>query len=384
MKILYHHRIASKDGQYVHVEELTNALKELGHEINFVSPGFTDNTEFGNDGGIATKLKKLLPKSVYELLELAYSFVIAFKLIKQLLINRPDFIYERYNLYQPAGVLISRIFKIPLLLEINAPLANERKKYSGLSLFRLAKRIEKFTWNSADMTLPVTQVLADIISDSGVPKEKIEVIHNGINKHIFESVFRKKKERNKKNINIGFVGFINKWHRLDLAISAIADFPNKNINLICVGDGDIKPELEEQAKKLHIEDKVIFSGLQSRSEVFHYINNFDIALQPSVTAYASPLKLFEYLSSGCLIIAPRTKNICEILDDANALLFEPNNFNDFSEKLYYAIENCNNLNSLQIRARETIVEGCYTWQQNAEKVINIAIKIVNKNKFLDK
>ena len=47
MKILYHHRIASKDGQFVHVEELTNALKEAGHEINFVSPGFTDDTDFG-------------------------------------------------------------------------------------------------------------------------------------------------------------------------------------------------------------------------------------------------------------------------------------------------------------------------------------------------
>jgi hypothetical protein len=31
VKILYHHRIRSKDGQFVHIEELVHALRELGH-----------------------------------------------------------------------------------------------------------------------------------------------------------------------------------------------------------------------------------------------------------------------------------------------------------------------------------------------------------------
>ena len=38
MKILYHHRIASKDGQYVHVEELVKALRGIGHEVVMVGP----------------------------------------------------------------------------------------------------------------------------------------------------------------------------------------------------------------------------------------------------------------------------------------------------------------------------------------------------------
>ena len=43
MKILYHHRIASKDGMYVHVEELTNAMLEQGVDLHFVCPGFSHN-----------------------------------------------------------------------------------------------------------------------------------------------------------------------------------------------------------------------------------------------------------------------------------------------------------------------------------------------------
>ena len=75
MKILYHHRIASKDGQYVHVEELTNAFTDAGHSINFVAPEFNKSSDFGYEGGPAAKLKALLPRAVYELLELSYSLV---------------------------------------------------------------------------------------------------------------------------------------------------------------------------------------------------------------------------------------------------------------------------------------------------------------------
>ena len=38
MKILYHHRTASKDGQAVHIEEMIEALRALGHEVRVVAP----------------------------------------------------------------------------------------------------------------------------------------------------------------------------------------------------------------------------------------------------------------------------------------------------------------------------------------------------------
>lgn len=139
---MYHHRIASKDGQYVHVEELTNALLEQGHELHFVAPQVNENADFGGDGGFVSKLKKALPKALYEILELSYSAWVFIKLVVAILKFKPEVIYERYNLYQPAGVLAAKLFNIPLLLEINAPLAEERAKYSGLALQGFAKKIE--------------------------------------------------------------------------------------------------------------------------------------------------------------------------------------------------------------------------------------------------
>lgn len=377
MRILYHHRIASKDGQYVHVEELTNALLELGHTIDFVAPEFIKSSNFGYEGGPAAKLKDLLPQAIYELLELSYSLIIAAKLIRSILRNRPDFIYERYNLFQPAGVLISKLFNIPLLLEVNAPLADERRKYSGLKLERFAKFIEVLTWKNANLVLPVTQVLAAIIQSSGVDKKKIIVIHNGINEKLLKTVFQQKKIFSKDEITIGFVGFINPWHRLDLAIDAIAKHKNSDIHLICVGDGDIRSQLEQQAQNLELIDKVTFTGLVDRSEVFQHVKKFDIALQPSVTAYASPLKLFEYLAASCLIIAPATSNICEIVSENNALLFEPDNYDDFAAKLALAIEQHMDLIDLRINAYNVISERGFTWQKNAARVINLAASLIN-------
>lgn len=372
MKILYHHRIASKDGQYVHVEELTNALLEQGHQLIWVAPSFTEKSEFGNEGGLATRLKKRLPKAVYEILEFGYSFLIACKLIKAIVKHKPDFIYERYQLYQPVGVWVAKLFRLPILLEINAPLVDERSKYSGLELTGLARLIENVTWRGASKSLPVTQVLADIVEHVGVEQENIEVIHNGINANLLGTVFAPTQRTKEKQLTIGFVGFIHPWHKLELAIEAIAEFKELNIRLVCVGDGDVRPELEEIAKHLGVADKVEFTGLKSRDQVFNYVAQFDIALQPAVTAYASPLKLFEYLAAGSLIIAPRSPNICEIVDDASALLFTPDSSEDFSKKLFYAIENFEQLAPLREKARESIQEKNFTWQANAERVVALA------------
>src|SRR2546428_2801986 len=117
MKILYHHRIRSKDGQYVHVEEMINALKALGHEIVLVAPTAIEKEEFGADAGMVAWMKRHLPRMVYELLELSYAGLAFFRLRRAVREHRPDCLYERYNLFMPAGVWLKRRYGLPMLLE---------------------------------------------------------------------------------------------------------------------------------------------------------------------------------------------------------------------------------------------------------------------------
>ncbi len=372
MRILYHHRIASKDGQYVHVEELTNALLEAGHELHFVCPQFAENTDFGDEGGIATRLKAALPRSIYELLELSYSLLIAVKLIRAIIQFKPDFIYERYNLYQPVGVIIARLFKLPILMEVNAPLVHERSRYSGLALPRFAKAIENFTWRWSTRVLPVTQVLAEHVIEAQVDAEKIVVIPNGINEQVLQRLDQQQQNRDTRDrITIGFTGFIHPWHGLDKALQSIAGANDKRIHFLCVGEGDVRSELEQQAHQLGIAEQVEFTGLVSRDKVFDYVAQFDIALQPSVTEYASPLKLFEYLAVGALVIAPDMPNIREIISEESALLFDPKQSDGFYEQLCYALQNYEQLAKTRLAARQLIADKKLTWQNNAHRVVQL-------------
>jgi glycosyltransferase involved in cell wall biosynthesis len=371
MKILYHHRIASKDGQFVHVEELTNAFIEQGQELKFVAPSLNENSDFGHDGGFVTKLKKLLPRALYELLELSYSIWIFIKLVKAIKQFKPEFIYERYNLYQPAGIWASKLFNIPLILEVNAPLVYERKTYSGLALVKFAKWIENYTWKNATHTLPVTDVLADHLRKVGVKEKNITVIHNGVNQHFIDEMLAKPIANNKKEIVIGFTGFIHPWHGMDKAIEAIAKHKNLPLKLICVGDGNILPELKEQAKGLGISDKIEFAGLVTRDKVMAYVEQFDITLQPDVTAYASPLKMFEYMAVGSVIIAPDCPNIREILSDDTALFFEKGDQTSFIKQLDYAIENIEKLEAKRKAVKVSIIDNKFVWQDNAKRVITL-------------
>src|SRR5215469_18743798 len=136
LRILYSHRIQSRDGQSVHVEALVAALRELGHEVLVVGPGFYEQAKFGGESGFVAALRARLPRALAELAELAYNIPAWLRLRMACRRFRPDLIYERYNLYYLAGTLVARRTGIPLFLEVNAPLAEERSRHGGLGLDR--------------------------------------------------------------------------------------------------------------------------------------------------------------------------------------------------------------------------------------------------------
>ena len=170
MRILYHHRTLSKDGQAVHIEELIAALRRAGHEVFVVGPTAHANAEFGSDGGLATRLRALLPRWIAELIELAYSVVAFTRLWRAWRTFRPDALYERYNLFMLSGAWLRALTGIPYGLEVNAPLALERNRTAGLAWLKLAQACERYVWRRADAVFPVTAVLAGShVAAAGVP-----------------------------------------------------------------------------------------------------------------------------------------------------------------------------------------------------------------------
>ena len=375
MKILYHHRIASKDGQYVHISEIVSALKSLGHEIIMVEPNSINQKEFGKSAKGVQGLRDNLPGFVHELLEFAYSFYDFIKLYKAIKKHQPDCIYERYNLYLPSGIWAKQWFNLPLLSEVNSPLYDEREKNDGIQIKALARWTERYAWEHADHVLPVTQVLANIIEQEGIRQDKMSVIHNGINTKNFpwppalsNDILQQYQLGGK--LVLGFVGFVREWHRLDRVLDAIAAHPDENWHLFLVGDGPGREFLEQHAQRLGITDKMTITGIISRENMPQYQSVFDLALQPDVTPYASPLKIFEYMALGKAILAPNMANIKEILSDQhNALLF--NDETDFKQKLVQLCRDKTLRHQLGQQAHKTLAEKDFYWIANAKKIVNI-------------
>ena len=373
MRILYTHRIQSRDGQSVHVDEMVAALRAAGHEVEVVGPAFYAESSFGGESRMVARLRRLLPGALGEFAELAYNIPAFLALRRAARSFGPEAIYERYNLYYLAGSWLARRLRVPYLLEVNSPLADERARFSGLRLRRLAHALERRVWHSADRVLPVTGVLGDMIAATGVPRPRIQVVPNGVVLDRFDATPRPAAGR----VVLGFVGFVRLWHGLDVVLQALAEDGGTGIALTVIGDGPVRPALEAQAASLGLDDRVHFTGLVDHHAVPGHVAAFDIALQPKVVAYASPLKIFDYMAAGRAIVAPDAPNIREILEhDHTALLFDPDAPFDSPAGMWTAIQRLAGDADLRGRlgaaARAELERRDFTWAGNARRVVAMA------------
>lgn len=373
MRILYSHRIQSRDGQSVHLEEMVAALRAAGHEVLVVGPGLYRQAEFGGESRLVALIRAHLPASVGALAEIAYNVPAWWRLRQAARRFRPHLIYERYNLFYLAGTWLSRSSRVPLFLEVNAPLAAERARFGGLGLPGLAARLEAYVWRSADKVLAVTGVLKRMVEQAGVPANRIEIVPNGIDPAEFAAAPRRAQHGGR--VVLGFVGFVRDWHGLDGVIAAMATARDAApMDLVVVGDGPARAALERQAAASGLADRVRFTGLQGREEIPALVAGFDIALQPRVVDYASPLKIFEYMAAGRAIVAPDQENIREILSDGEtALLFDPSRPEAMWQAILRLAGDADLRHRLGAAAAAEIARRDLTWSGNARRVVGWAL-----------
>jgi glycosyltransferase involved in cell wall biosynthesis len=384
LRILYHHRVVSRDGQSVHVDDMIAALRALGHEIAIAAPAAPEGQGAEPPRWIAW-LKRALPASVYEAMELGYNLPAFIRLYRAWREFMPDVIYERYNLNLLAGVWVARLTRTPLLLEVNAPLAEERARFGGLGLGWLAREIEASIWERADRVLPVSDVLGTYCAKSGVERGRIAVIPNAIDPACYDGIDSEIAKRAlglSGKIVLGFSGFMREWHGLDSVVEALAqpDLPS-SLHFLLLGDGPARRAMEERAAELGIAHRLTFAGIVSREELGRHVAAFDIALQPKAVAYASPLKLFDYMAAGKAIVAPDQPNIRELVGhEKSALLFDPQQKNAMLEAILRLVQDAGLRRRLGAGARRQIDERGFTWRDNARRVAGLAAGLIKEGR----
>ncbi|MDR3522820.1 MAG: glycosyltransferase family 4 protein [Acetobacteraceae bacterium] len=378
MKILFHHRVASRDGQAVHIEELIHALRAQGHEVRVAAPSGWDQTGFGASNPAIDAIKRAIPGAMYELLEFGYNLTAFLRLRRAVAAFRPDVIYERFSLFLLAGIWVRRLSGVRLLLEINAPLFEERARNDGLKLHALGRWAQGLIWRNADFALPVTGVLAKTVMDYGVPEARIRVIHNGIDPDSFANTLPRPAAKAALGLPggvvIGFVGFIRAWNALDRLVDFVAEQQTRHdLHLLVVGDGPARAALAAQAMARGVTERITLTGLVERADIARHLAAMDIAVLPGITPYSSPLKLFEYMIMGCAIVAPDSENIREILTDGeDALLFDPTDPTAMAACVQRLLVNAQLRAQLGEAAQARIQSAGLTWARNAERVVALA------------
>lgn len=213
---------------------------------------------------------------------------------KQLKEFKPDTILSFGDIINPLALLANRGLDYPIYISDRI----SPKQYLG----RFKNFMKQITYRKA----------TGIIAQSSFAAEyKRQVFGNNINLRVIPNSLRKidSYDVEKKNWVIG-VGRLSHEKGYDRLIEAFAKIEGHDEwNLVLVGDGPVRDQLEQQAKTLGIENRVEFLGM--RKDVDHLLSESKIYVIPSrcegfpnalCEAMASPLPCIAFDSIAANLI----------------------------------------------------------------------------------
>jgi glycosyltransferase involved in cell wall biosynthesis len=334
MRFIYHHRTAGRGGEGVHIVSVIRALKNAGHEVELVSPPDVnplearDTTPLDKGGATAAGLTLLwkwvschCPQFLFELLEIGYNAYAVLALTPVFRRHRGAVFYERYAFFLVAGVALARAFGRKVILEVNEVAGVQRSR--AQTLVGIARLFERFTFSRADEIVTVSSYLqAEVLRRGGRPGH-VHVVPNAIDPQRFEGhdldggETRARLGLDRGATVIGFVGWFDKWDRLDRLIDLIVELrdPFPEVRLLLVGDGPVARDLSARVEASGLQGAVILSGPVKRPDVPSYIGAMDICVLPDSNEFGSPIAMFEFMAMGKAVAAPDLAPVRDVLVD---------------------------------------------------------------------
>ena len=371
--------VLGNKGASVHVREFTDALVELGHQVQIFSAAGTVEGESSQSpnatragltvlppserikeqaGLFAAELARLDPKRDHrhlhsELIHLLADSEFIHAARPQLQEFDPDLIIARHTLMSTAGTSLARALRRPCVLEVNAPLVEERLRYWNLTFLREAEDVERMAFAGADLLVAVSEGVRAYLLRYGAPRERILVMPNGVNVANFHPEVSGSEVRRRYNLDgklvIGFAGSLKPWHGVDLLMKAFASIRNilgahdgsygARLRLLIIGDGPQREQLMQLSHALDLDEAVTFTGAVSHDEMPAHLAALDIAVAPYLSSdgfYFSPLKIMEYLAMGLPVVAPRLGQIPSLLQNGKSpcgLIYPPDDQHELTSAL---------------------------------------------------
>jgi glycosyltransferase involved in cell wall biosynthesis len=247
------------------------------------------------------------------------------------------------------SALVPKLFGAKVILDIHDPMPELMMTIFGLREtsygVRLLRVLEKWSLRFADAVLTVNEACRKIFSGRSCARQKITVIMNSPDEEIFR-LQEPSAPSTEPDISKPFVlmyhGSLVERHGLDVAVKALGkirkSIPRAELRIF----GWSTPFLEDVLKSAQtagLGEAIQYMGSKNLEQVAEAICNCDAGVIPNrrsiFTELNTPTRIFEYLSQGKLVIAPRAAGILDYFGPQELVLFELGDADDLAAKIEY-------------------------------------------------
>lgn len=264
------------------------------------------------------------------------------RLVRLIHQEKPDIIHTHTAKAGTLGRLAAKLTNVPIIIHtFHGHVFHSYFGFVKTSFFLwMEKLLAKFT----DAIITVgEQQRREIINYRIAPPEKIISVPLGLNLERFidltidPSVLRSELGLEPDTFLVGIVARLVpiKNHACFLKAARLVLERNDKARFVVVGDGELRAELEREARDLHIESRVIFMGFQHNLEKIYA--GLDIVTLSSFNE-GLPVALIEAMAAGKPVISTDVGGVRDlILDGHNGLLVPSNDHKALAEAIVYLL-----------------------------------------------
>jgi len=208
----------------------------------------------------------------------------------------------------------------------------------------------KFVLVNSDYVLVVNQSLKSKVLELGIKSEKIYVTPNAVDVEKFNPNGKKLPfdiEITPDKPSILFVGNLVHQKGLRYLLAAKKQM-DSDVELLIVGDGPLRHDLEKKVVDDQIED-VVFVG--ARRDVDQIMPSADLFVLPSISE-GFPITLLEAMASGLPVVATDVGGVGEVVADGVGILVKPSDPGELAGAMDKILKNSELKESMKVAARE--------------------------------
>lgn len=364
MKILYiaNIRLPTEKAHGVQIMEMASALSREGSEVELVVP----------------RRKNHLMQDPFEFYQIQKTFTIT-----------RLFTWDLLFLGKVGYKLTSLLFTIASVLYA---LKQKQLVYSRdeLALFLLSVFGKQYVfephiakWNFIEQTvmeralliIPITQGLKDFFIQKGVPPGRMLVAHDGVNLERFTHNLSQKESRIRVGLPLDkkivlYSGHLYFRKGAQTLAEAASSFEEDTLIAFVGGNQD---DIVRFTEKYGGIKNIRIMGHQPHEEVPYYLSAADVLVLPNSMKsddsrlYTSPMKLFEYMSSGVPIVASDVPSLREVLSENTAQFVLPDDAQALTEGILHVLSDKGFSSRIAIEAKNKCQS--YSWNNRARTIL---------------